>query len=222
MESVYYFGYKMQEVELMFDSGYPASELIKDIESESNMISTVSHRAYCGWINMCEQPIYSDIICEERVSTADYSSEIPLCELDFDGFYEDMPRASDIYKVFICENGVYTELEKTKPSRILSHLQDSYSYYIEKGIIKIFSGKSNPESVKVIRFARPIPKTVVGEKVIGTIALPIQYLEMLKCRLRGEKYRLIGEDELCAKWISEYNSQIEDFKQYISERKPGI
>lgn len=206
----------------MFDSGYRADELIKDIESESNMAQSVSAAAYCSWINNFEQLIYSDIICEEREATKEFSEEIPLCSLCFDAAFEDIIRPEDIYKVYIYENGLYTELEKTKPSRILSGLQSAYSYYTDAFSIKLFPGKQKPESVKIIYFARPVPKTVAAGKVIGNIALPAEFLEMLKCRLRGEKYRLIGEDELCAKWINEYNRYIEDFKQYISERKAGI
>lgn len=206
----------------MFDSGYRADELIKDIESESNMAQTVSATAYCSWINNLEQLIYSDIIREERETEKEFSEEIQLCSLYTQADFEDIIRPEDIYKVFIYEKGLFTELEKTKPSRILSGLQDSYSYYIDAGRIKLYPGNSRPEKAKIIYFARPIPKTVISGKVIGNIALPIEFIEMLKCRLRGEKYRLIGDDELCAKWINEYNRYIEDFKQYISERRAGI
>ena len=59
----------------------------------------------------------------------------------------------------------------------------------------------------------------MGDKVIGNIALPYEFADIILCKLRSEKYRLINEDELCAKWTDKYNYALENFKQYIGVRR---
>lgn len=49
-----------------------------------------------------------------------------------------------------------------------------------------------------------------------TVPLPYEFTELVRCKLRGEAYKLINDDALAAKWIGEYNTLLENFKVYIS------
>lgn len=50
----------------------------------------------------------------------------------------------------------------------------------------------------------------------GVVPLPYEFTELVRCKLRGEAYKLINDDALAAKWIGEYNTLLENFKVYIA------
>ena len=50
------------------------------------------------------------------------------------------------------------------------------------------------------------------------LPLPAEFVPMLGAWIRGETYRLVGEDALCAKWLGVYNAMLEDFYRYLGER----
>jgi hypothetical protein len=45
---------------------------------------------------------------------------------------------------------------------------------------------------------------------------------MLAARLRGEAYKLANEDALAAKWLSDYNAQLDDFKAFSAAHAPSF
>ena len=110
---------------------------------------------------------------------------------------------------------------------MLRGVQADNSYYFNGHEIVI---NGIYDSLIIVRIARPIPKRVVKttvnnqsvDKIIGSIALPYEFVEMLICRLRSEKYRLLNEDELCAKWTDKYNYYLENFKQYVGVRSASV
>jgi hypothetical protein len=42
---------------------------------------------------------------------------------------------------------------------------------------------------------------------------------MVLARIRGEVYKLAGDDDNAAKWLNDYNTQLESFKLWASERQ---
>lgn len=51
---------------------------------------------------------------------------------------------------------------------------------------------------------------------VDAVPLPYEFVELVRCKLRGEAYKLINDDALAAKWIGEYNTLLENFKVYIA------
>ena len=47
------------------------------------------------------------------------------------------------------------------------------------------------------------------------IPLAPEFLPLLTARLFGEGYKAANEDELAAKWLSEYNGRLEDLAAYL-------
>jgi hypothetical protein len=50
------------------------------------------------------------------------------------------------------------------------------------------------------------------------IALPPEFIDLISSRVRGEIYKIVNEDGLSAKWLSDYNSQLENFKIWAMSR----
>ena len=50
---------------------------------------------------------------------------------------------------------------------------------------------------------------------VQDIPLPVEFIELAKCKLRGEGYKLMNDDGQAAKWLNEYNMLLENFKAYI-------
>lgn len=218
----------------MFHSGLEAECLINQIENETNLNFPVSREIMCSWLNMTEQLLYSDVVREMRSASVDFSHNIPLCELPFDGECEDFPRFSDICGIFaVSPDGERIELEQTTPLNMLRGVQRDLSYCFDGGVIRFsddltsvsdkFAGnKLRCREVIILRYVRPAPKSVISGRVIGEIMLPPEFCELIACRLRGEKYRLIGDDVLCAKWIGEYNSVLASFADFVSARRVQV
>ena len=200
----------------MYGCGITAEDIIKIVDGETNTSPSVTKEAYCAWINATEQLIYSDIIREQRMSEMPFKKEIGFDELSVDLGCEDMPRFDDVLRIYGVKDGERIELEHSDIESVLRGVQADYSYYFN-GKELVINGEY--DSVIIVRIARPIPKRVMGDKVIGNIALPYEFADIILCKLRSEKYRLINEDELCAKWTDKYNYALENFKQYIGVRR---
>ncbi len=65
---------------------------------------------------------------------------------------------------------------------------------------------------------RPTQITADSEARV-TVRIATEYLPLLRAKLRGEGYKLAGEDELAAKWLGEYNLLLADFVRYVTEVK---
>lgn len=207
-------------VGLMFDSGYPAETMIREVENETNLAFPVSRESYIAWINLCEQLLYSDIICEERTSELPFSDEIDVHGLSFCAYDEDAPRESDIHGIFFTDGTGQRECEHVTERDGLNGCHARYAYaFSGDGKIRFFVPDGTAGRLTFIRYARPVPKRAMGEKVIGVIALPGEFSELMRCKLRAEKYRLMNEDLMCAKWANEYNYHLENFKAFIQARK---
>jgi hypothetical protein len=48
-----------------------------------------------------------------------------------------------------------------------------------------------------------------------TLRLPDSFSELMASRLRGELCKLMGDDNQSAKWLNDYNTYLDDFRQYI-------
>ena len=211
----------------MYSCGMKAEDIVSVVEGETNSAPAVTAHAYCAWINMTEQLLYSDIIREQRMCEIPFKSAVSFDDLSVDIGCEDMPRFEDILHIYGVKDGERVELEHSEPTWVLRGVQADNSYYFNGHEIVI---NGIYDSLIIVRIARPIPKRVVKttvnnqsvDKIIGSIALPYEFVEMLICRLRSEKYRLINEDELCAKWTDKYNYYLENFKQFVGVRSASV
>jgi hypothetical protein len=205
----------------MYHSGFFASDIIETVKSETNDSFPVSLVSYVNRINGVEQLLYSDIVKEQRLSEMPFKKVISFGELPLDEACEDIPRFADIIHIYgINADGSSVELEFSSAENVLRGVQADNSYYFDGHDIKVCA--DGYESLIIMWIARPAPKRVIGETVIGSIMLPPEFIELLICKLRAEKYRLTNDDALCAKWADEYNYHLLNFKNFVDARRPKV
>lgn len=205
----------------MYHSGFFASDIIDSVRSETNDSFPVSLSSYVNWINMVEQLLYSDIVKEQRCAEMPFKKVISFGELPLDEACEDIPRFADIIHIYgITADGSSVELEFASAENVLRGVQADNAYYFDGHGINICA--DGYARLIVMWIARPAPKRVIGETVIGSIMLPPEFIELLICKLRAEKYRLTNDDALCAKWADEYNYHLLNFKNFVDARRPKV
>ena len=126
---------------------------------------------------------------------------------------ENAVRFEDIHAIYADE----TQLIK---STVTSGMLFPNTYYKIQNDIGL-NLKNQPEKLKVIYFVRPALKT---EQNISTdiVMLPVEFIDLVKAKLRGEAYKLANENSLAAKWINDYNVLLEIFKAWLSEKQSGF
>lgn len=207
----------------MFDSGYPVEKIVSEVENETNLAFPVTRENYVSWYNLCEQGLYSDIIKEEKTEETGYLQELYIDDIPVCDVYTDIMRSDDVQGVFLETNGKKRELEHVSLKNYLRGIGSAYAYATE-GKRFIFRRADGGTDGKLIflRRVRPVPKRLIGETICGTVMLPEEYLELVRCRLRSEKYRLMDEDVMCAKWINEYNYHLQMFTEFIEARRAKL
>ena len=90
-------------------------------------------------------------------------------------------------------------------------------YTVTNDMILLSDGKN--DRLRVIYLVRPLRYHEESESTV--IPLPDEFIPMLAARVRGEAYRLAGEDELAAKWLAVYNAGLADFYDYLAVRQKG-
>lgn len=94
------------------------------------------------------------------------------------------------------------------------------AYYKSENALKIVSSSEEYQSVKIIYYVMPELKKIENDKVTGNVMVPIEFLELVKAKLKATMYRNANEDELCAKWTALYNVKLEQFKIWVEQKRP--
>jgi hypothetical protein len=198
----------------MFDSKISVSSLITDLKTEIDVALPISNKTYITWLNGLEQLLYSEFIREHGKITINSPTSNPI---DIDSLIvpanESPIRFEDIYTVFADE----TQLIK---SSLVSGIIFPNTYY-KQGADIGYNVSSTPAKLTIVYFVKPAIKTVSESDVIGTgnLMLPLEFIDLMKSKLRGEAYKLANEDSLAAKWINDYNVLLENFKAWVSSRQ---
>ena len=77
-------------------------------------------------------------------------------------------------------------------------------------------------SIKIFFYGRPPLKTVNDRDEIqaGNVMVPIEFIEMVKSKLRAEAYMIENEYVHAGNQISLYNQQLETFKSWLQTVSP--
>ncbi len=218
----------------MYDSKITVKSLIDEMESEVDIAVDLPVAFYINSINTAEQMLYSDIIKEYAVygMNAD-DSPIDLSKIRRDEKCDYM-RFEDIYTVYACDHKNSEEHEADERVKVTDGYEfNDYqlmkttlssgvifgdTWYSDGGKLCVNTDKKH---IKLVYFIRPSLKTAETAET-DTIALPPEFIDLIKCRLRGEMYKAVNEDALAAKWINDYNAWIENFSSWISSRQPSF
>lgn len=190
----------------MFNSGKSVAELITELRDEVDIALEIPTSTYLVWLNSIEQLCYSEIIKEQReITIANPSHTILLTSLTVSE--DEAPvRFEDIYAVYA--DGV--QLMKTTLASGRIFPDTYYKQMDDLGLNLPYMTKE----LKVIYFVRPKIKT--SEE--GSVMMPIEFIDLVKAKMRGEAYKLVNEDALAGKWLNDYNVLLETFKVWCNNK----
>lgn len=202
----------------MYDSGISAKEMISMLQTEVDIALPIPNKTYIDWLNAIEQFLYSGIIHDQQIYTDNNvqfingTANIILSDIDDKIIYD------DIYTVYIdYPSGIQLIKCNTATADLFNNC-----YYGEAGdkTLHINYPDDSIKSVTVIYFSRPPLKTVDSSDNIddGNVAVPLEFVDMIRAKLRAEAYMLVNENLLASNWFNVYNTQLEYFKQWLQQR----
>lgn len=211
----------------MFDSGIKTSDLISLLKSEVDVAYQVPDESYIAWLNSLEQLLYSEIIKEYGVAVQPVNPSTSVAEIVLSGLTvppdENPVRFEDIHAVYANSsvsdvyNGIGIELTKVTPAsgRVFNNV------YFKLGVNAYCKLAADIENVVIVYFVRPKTKTLTAvfkADESTNVKLPLEFIDIAKTRLRAEAYKLMNEDQIAAKWLSDYNALLETFKEWVTQR----
>ena len=198
----------------MYDSGIAARTLISNVSSEADITIPIDSESWYRWINAVEQFVYTEILNEYTSVTLNYAELTnDTINLNNDIITANgcaAPNFDDIIKIYADE----TELDRTSVISGLIFVDKPLYYTDYSGNIKM-NLTGYPENIVIIYRLRPELKSSLTDRNIN---IPIEFIDMLAARMRGEAYKIANEDNLSAKWLSDYNIQLESFKLWATRR----
>ncbi len=194
----------------LFDSGLSVCRFIEQMQEEFSSYGELEFWRIIEWINILEQLVYSEVVQYEsfaEIRPPDFS----INYIDFvppKGI--DTVRFSDIFAIR-CDNEMLS-LGRDCDSDMIKG-----TYFDRRGRL-FLNVEQLPELVCVYFNARP--KLITEEtKEHRNIHIPPEFLDLFRSRIRGEYYKYINEDAMSAKWITEYNVILENFKEWCKNRE---
>lgn len=202
----------------MFNCGITAKELIDNLKEEVDIAIPIPDASYVLWLNELEHLLYTEIIQEQRIFAENIENIdghiLSVCDIPISKG-ESPVRFEDIYTVYV--DGVQLIKSTVASGAIFPNT------FFKNGNNICFNISKNIKDIKIVYFVRPALKAVDeggNAKNDEYINLPIEFIELVKDKLRGEAYKLANEDALAAKWINEYNVLLETFKAWINNKAP--
>lgn len=203
----------------MFDSGVSAKALIDGLKQEVDVAIPIADAEYISWLNSLHYLLYTEIIKEQAKaeltigSGGDMQTE-GTCECDVES---ESFRFEDIYTVYAdVVIGDKNETVQLIKSTMTNGVIFPFTYY-KSGRKLGYHIPVVPEKLTVIYFAKPdlITEENYDE---ACAAVPVEFLDLVKAKLRGEAYKLANEGSLAAVWINDYNVLLENFRVWVQNR----
>ncbi len=197
----------------MYDCGIKASELIKSVRGETDISLMIPDETFLRSINTVEQFLYSEILKEYISVQMDYADitddTVALGEITMPEGCDSLV-FDDIIKVFADE----WELERSGVIGVIQ-FPEKMMYYSDYDDNVRLSVTEYPEKITFIVRLRPALKSKILD---GNVNIPAEFVELICARMRGDAYKIANEDSLAAKWLNDYNNQLETFKIWAMER----
>ena len=200
----------------MFDSGISLKELIADLKEEVDVAIPIPNKLYVQWANSLEHLLYTEIIKEQNeiaVNAAEGPIEIEAIAMP-DG--ESCVRFEDVH-------AVYADDVQLILSTVASGIIFPNSFYKTENKIGV-NVDFAPFRYRIVYFIKPKLKETDNKDEVssGNVMLPIEFVELMKSKLRGEAYRIANEDAKAANWLNNYNVLLENFKAWIAQKGASL
>lgn len=208
----------------MFDSGISVKNLVEELKNEVDVALDIPNATYVTWLNSLQQLLYTEVIKEQKEHIEHISSmfdDFECVERSFDlstikAEGELSPRFEDVHAVYADD----TQLIK---STVASGIIFPYTYYKKDGMLAYKAKLTNFHiALKIVYCVKPELINVGSDDVIGesNVMLPIEFIDLVKAKLRGEAYKLANEFDYAANWLNDYNILLEAFKVWIADKSP--
>lgn len=205
----------------MFDSGISAKDLIAQLKSEVDAAEEIPNATYITFLNALEQMLYADFIKEQNTVKVSLSPAVNVfpATVDLSALTipndEDNVMFEDIYAVYVNHN---LQLIKTSPANGIIFPN---SYY-KTGVNLSYSSKNPVREIRIVYIVKPAVKTVDENDVIqdGNVMIPLEFIELVKSKLRYEAYMLVNEYTAAANWVNVFNSLLTTFSEWLANREP--
>ena len=198
----------------MFDSKISAKALIDDLKDEIDVALEIPDRTYITFLNSLEQMLYADFIQEQNevvLKTFSTDKSVNLSTLSIPD-NEDGVKFEYIASLYANHN---LQLIKTTPANgtIFPNC-----YYKSGNSLKY--NTVNPlYQLRIVYIAKPKLKTSDNWEDLN-VMIPIEFIELVKSKLRAESYMVMNEYNPASNQISIYNAQLSTFRDWLSNRSP--
>ena len=190
----------------MFDSGISVKDLIDELKDEVDIALEITDATYITWLNSLQQLLYTDVIKEQKKTVLKPPFEHNTIDMSLiSGNSENKPRFEDIH-------AVYADDIQLIKSTVASGVIFPNTFY--KNNNELAFNTTVNGNLTVVYYDKPALIKDGSEKV----ALPIEFIELAKSKLRGEAYKLANEDSIAAKWLNDYNVLLATFKAWLSTK----
>lgn len=193
----------------MYTSGYKYKFMFSTVKNETESYKEVPDDIMLLACNSVLQQLYAGVIKEQALCLVNVNAgagEATRLNISGSFVFEDIERIS--------ANG--EDFTLTTPRRAGTY---SNTYYKnETGGVSIVSKDGFTGNVEIYYNQRPgLVDSMESEEYIP---LPNEYVPMLIAYVRAECYKWINEDNLAAKWMGDYNAQLEGFSAWVAGTKP--
>ena len=207
----------------MFDSVISVKDLVEELRNEVDVALDIPATTYVQWLNSLQQVLYTEVIKEQKKTVLKTSSndKISISSISV-GNDENRPRFEDIYAIY-ADN---VQLIKSTPA---SGVIFPNTFYKDNNDIGYHTANV-PDEFTIVYIVKPSLYDVVENDdgdyniVAGNtnVMVPIEFIDLVKAKLRGEAYKLANEAELSAMWLNDYNILLETFKAWIADKSPNF
>ena len=157
--------------------------------------------------------LYTEVIQEQKKTAikSPFVSPVSISSIEVETI-ENKPRFEDII-------AVYADDIQLIKSTVASGVIFPNTFYKDNNNIGINIEKE-PENLTIVYVVKPSLVEVSEKDVIddANVMMPIEFIDLVKAKLRGEAYKLANEDNLAAKWLNDYNTLLETFKVWMAEK----
>lgn len=200
----------------MYDSGVKVKDFLDSVEKEADISIEIPRDSMLRWLSAVEQFAYTEVLKEFVSATLDLSG-VPSDTIRLESLPVPDGAAAPVYDDVVAvygENG--QELQKAGAVSVFEFPENDLFYTDYNGGMLI-STREEQAKITIIYRIRPAVKTRENDVDLH-VALPPEYLDMAAAKIRGEAYKIANEDQIAAKWLADYNQQMENFKVWAAGR----
>lgn len=198
----------------MFDSGISVKNLVDELKNtEIDIALEIPNSTYIEWLNSLQQLLYTEVIKEQKKTVLKSPFENNLIDLSLLAETgENTPRFEDIHAVYADNTQL---IKSTVASGVI--FDNTFFRVTDKLAINT---KEVPAKLTIVYIVKPelITTTSHGNINDANVMVPVEFIDLVKAKLRGEAYKLANEDNIAAKWLNDYNALLETFKTWVTEK----